>query len=181
MIQRKTLLTLTIILLTGCASSIPKPEIIQKEDVVILATTDDHEIAYIKKEGDLHRICAARPTDSVATDESGVSLGLSGFGKTENVGEMSGRGELGLGGRSPAVLVAREFLFRACELSNNINADSKTTIDIYKTFLKSLEKITAYHFVDGTKSVSSEVSPYKLSNSLTVEDIDQEDSEDSEE
>ena len=189
MIQRKISLMFATILLTGCASSVPKPEIIQRSGVDILAITDDYEVTYIKKPGDLQRICAARPADAVATDEAGISLGLSGLEKSQNIGEMSGRGELGLGGRDPAVLIAREFLFRACELSNNINANGQTTIDIYKLFLKSLEKITAHHLNDGTKSVSSEVSPYTIPKNSTIQnnkpddsdEIENQDEEDSDE
>lgn len=181
MIQQKIYLSIFVMLLSGCATAVPEPKIIQRAGGDVLITTDDHKVAYFKKYGSLERVCAARSSDAVATDESGITLGFSGLGKTESVGEMSGRGELGLGGRSPVVLITREFLFRACELSNNINADAQTTIDIYKTFLKSLETITQHHFNKGTTSMSSSLPPYTLPSVSTKDKTDENEDEDEDE
>ncbi len=160
MIQSRNYLIIgtALLLLSGCAATIPKPEKIQTSGINSLITTADHQVAYLKTLGDLQRMCGARPTDSVATDNSGVTLGFSQLSQTESIGTSSGRGELALGGRSPAVLITRELLYRACELTNNLNMNEKTSIDVYKMFLESLQIITLQHYNPGTQPISASLS-----------------------
>jgi hypothetical protein len=42
------------------------------------------------------------------------------------------------------VLISRELMYRACELSLNINADTALTLQIYERFLRSLEEIAKH-------------------------------------
>ena len=168
--------------MAGCASKIPETRIIERNGITAFVSTDDHKVAYIKSHGNLDRVCASWESDAVATDETGISFGLSSAtGQSENIGEVSGRGELGLGGRSPVVLMSREFLYRACELSNNLNSSPQTTIEIYKMFLKSLENIASSPPNNRTLSVSSSLPSYQfMSDSNTNKGEDDEDEKEDE-
>lgn len=119
--------------------------VIERDGIDAIVLTDDHKVSYIKQQGHIDRICAAVESAAVATDESGFSFGFSALGKSERVGEESGRGEVALGGRDPLVLIVREFLYRACEMTNNLNSDEEKTIQVYQMFLDSLEKIAETH------------------------------------
>ena len=70
----------------------------------------------------------------------GIRLALP-LGAQKSIGEDVSRGAMSLGGRNPGVLIAHELLYRACELSLNLNADSALTLKIYERFLQSLELV----------------------------------------
>ncbi|MEW6595342.1 MAG: hypothetical protein AB1413_10790 [Thermodesulfobacteriota bacterium] len=147
---------LMVVLCCGCAANIPQPMVIERDGIDAIVLTDDHKVSYIKQQGHIDRICAAVEADAVATDESGFSLGLSALGKSERIGEHSGRGELSLGGRDPLVLIAREFLYRACEMTNNLNSNEEKTIQVYQMFLDTLEKIAETHPAYGTAPAAAD-------------------------
>ena len=165
---------------SGCTASKTEPTMVDRDGIDAMVMTEDQEVTYIKKPGDLERICASRGADSVATSESAIVLGFSGGGGGENLGEQTGRGELGLGGRSPSVLITRELLYRACELTNNLNTDEATTIEIYKMFLQSLERIVKANLGVGTQSLGSYIQPPELTpqDADTDEDDDDDDDDD---
>jgi hypothetical protein len=57
------------------------------------------------------------------------------------MGESVGERAVPLSHPTALVLLARELLFRACELSLNLDADAEETRDIYERFLATLEAI----------------------------------------
>lgn len=91
---------------------------------------------------------------------SGHSVSLSaGVVSREGIGEGSFHGGEGLGGRSADVLLARELLYRACELATNLRADQELTLKIYDRFLTTLESISKYQTEPGTAAASAAVTP----------------------
>jgi hypothetical protein len=76
-----------------------------------------------------------------------VSAGLT---NSEGVSHSSTREAIDLGGRSADVLLARELLYRACELAANVNADRELTLKIYDQFLTVLQSISQYQTEAGT-------------------------------
>ncbi len=151
------LLIVVLVLLSACSASVPKPKMINREGINPLVLTDDHKVTYFKQDGHRERICASREADAVATSQTGVSMGFTTLGGTETIGEQSGRGELALGGRSPLVLITRELIYRACELTMNLNTDEKTSIEVYRMFLTSLAHIAKNHINQGSQPTSSEL------------------------
>jgi len=140
----KILLILPIsILFLGCSIKTPEVKIVERDNVNVLSNTSDLQMTFLKKQGELERYCGSRQSDVADTRSSGTTIGGSALGDSGNVGEGNSEGALSLGGRNPAVLIVREMLYRACELSMNLNADQKTSIEIYSKFLDSIEKITA--------------------------------------
>ncbi len=148
------LFTLVIsVFFLGCTAKTPTPIVLERDNVSAIANTADLQMTFIKKDGEKDRYCGPRQSDVADTRSSGATLGIGSLGKDENIGEGSSEGALSLGGRSPSVLIVREMLYRACELSMNLNTDSKTTIEIYTKFLDSIEKITAAQTGTGVVSV----------------------------
>ncbi len=129
-------------LLLGCTVKISKPMVLEREDISTISNTSDLQMTFMKEHGNENLYCGSRQSDVADVRSVGASLGASTLGEVGNLGEGSSEGALSLGGRSPSVLIVREMLYRACELSMNLNADAKTTIEIYSKFLDSIEKIT---------------------------------------
>ncbi len=127
---------------TGPAASRPtEGKFYDREGVDVILSPADTQSVYFKDLGSRERYCRSPQPDSVATFSEGVSVG-SPIGAGRGVGEDFSRGALSLGGRNPAVLISRELMYRACELSLNLNADTALTLQIYERFLRSLEEIT---------------------------------------
>jgi len=148
-----TLILVISIFFLGCSSKTSKPTVLERDNVSAISNTADLQMTFIKKHGDLDRYCGSRQSDVADTRSSGATLGVGTIGKSENIGEGSSQGALSLGGRSPSVLIVREMLYRACELTMNLNTDTKTTIEVYSKFLDSIEKITTSQTEVGTTSV----------------------------
>jgi len=81
-----------------------------------------------------------------STERSCRSVGpdfVTGQGDSISISAVGGGGVSGgksfdaavAGGRSPGLLALREILYRACELSLNLNADKQLSMEIYKHFL----------------------------------------------
>jgi hypothetical protein len=149
------ILSITMIF-SACASKSVKPFVTERDGVNAVSSTSDTQMTFIKKHGDADRYCAARPSDVADTSSSGVKLAGSALAESSDIGEGSSRGALSLGGRDPAVLITREIMYRACELSMNLNTDTKQTVEIYKTFLEFIKDITKKQTGTGTASVGAE-------------------------
>lgn len=137
-------LLLPLALLGGCAGqgllqSQPATEVINRQGVDALSQPPGRRTTYFKDHGSIERFCRDANPDFATTASEGVTLGIMPTGR--GVANDEARGALALGGRNPEVLIARELLYRACELTLNINADSALTLQIYERFLQSIEKI----------------------------------------
>ncbi len=144
--------------ITGCASapgtSIHK--VIERDGIDALLIPAEYREVYFSPQNSLDRHCRAPDPDFTVQASDSVSLGLSalGAGKQGDVGMGSGQAALGLGGRSADVLITRELMYRACEMSSNINADAQATIAIYERFLQAVENIANVQTEVGTGSAS---------------------------
>lgn len=142
--------------LSGCSGgglldSGPTAQVFDRQGIDVISEPSDRRATFFKDAGSTERFCRAPGPDFAVTASEGISLGLSlPVGGGKSVGQDEGKGALSLGGRNPEVLLAREMLFRACELSLNINADGKTSREIYERFLQSIEKISATQTGAGT-------------------------------
>ncbi len=148
------LLCSTVFFSSACAVKTTKPSVLQTGGISAISNTSDIQITVVKKHGAVERYCAARPSDVADTKSAGVSLtaGLAG-NSSEGINEGRSQGAISLGGRDPAVLIVREMMYRACELSMNLNADSKQTLEIYSTFMTAIQDIANTQTGDGNKAL----------------------------
>jgi hypothetical protein len=109
----------TVVIVGGCASNEISAKHIDREGIDAVIVDNAAKVTYIKENGHTEKFCAYRDADVESVAANGFSLGVSTGMGSESIGENSGHGALALGGRSPAVLIVRELMYRACELSIN--------------------------------------------------------------
>ncbi len=152
-----------IVLSSGCATVTRerKENLVDREGLDIVGAPADRLHIIIKESHSTERFCKGPGPDIAATASSGIALGVSGLGLPgkEEVADESSRGALDLGGRSPAVLLARELLYRACELNLNTNSDPKTAIAVYKMTVDAIERISAVQTGKGSVGLSASPPP----------------------
>lgn len=137
--------------LAGCASVVPpqQTEVTYAErggideqhrqvGLQILTVPEGERVMLIKSPDDVERVCSPRESDEGLSVSEGLSLSLPSGG---SVGEQVGDEAVALGQPTAIVQLARELLYRACELSLNLDADAATTREIYERFLSTLEVV----------------------------------------
>lgn|GEM_PF-2389406 len=132
-----------LLLLVGCTHFEPTPQFSKLEgEGVISHTASVSGISAVKRNSD-YLLCKEPPPDAVFTQEASEGFSFS-LISNSTAGEDSGEsieehsGELEMQGRTPAVLITRELMYRLCEMtrSHNLQAD-----DITKLYDKTLDLI----------------------------------------
>ncbi|HEX4943967.1 MAG TPA: hypothetical protein VFV55_06405 [Usitatibacteraceae bacterium] len=126
-----------------------------RDGVDVVTTSTARQMVMIKDPGSNERYCRGPDPDSSLTSSGGVTLSLPSSTGSKSVGAQKQEDALSFGGRSPAVLITRELMYRACELSMNINADADKTIAIYQEFVRSIERIVASQRQQGAAPLAS--------------------------
>ena len=155
-------LLLLLPLLAGCATTQleKKENLVDRMGIDVIGSPADRVHVVIKDDKSLERYCKGPGPDFSVTASNGVSLGASiPLASGANVGTTSGRGALDLGGRSPAVLLARELFYRTCELMVNIHADPTTSIALFKATMDAVERIAALEAPQADKSTVAASAP----------------------
>lgn len=137
--------------LAGCASVVPPQqtevdfaerrgidEQHREVGLQVFTVPEGERVMLIKSPDDVERVCSPRESDEGLSVSEGLSFALPSGG---SVGEEVGDRAVGLSHPTAIVLLARELLYRACELSLNLDADAEETRAIYERFLTTLEVI----------------------------------------
>ena len=146
--------------LSGCATSPAGSRqsemLIDRAGVDIIAADSTRQLTYLKERGATERFCRGPGADSMNTASEGVSVQLPIQGSPVGLGEQRTLGGVDLGGRNPAVLIARELMYRACELASNTNADGATERQIYLQFLQAVVSISKAQVGTGAAGLASD-------------------------
>ena len=134
---------LSALLVVGClptAGFLPKTDIeaFPKEGLLSSSPSVDNTMVQDPKN---HRIiCMGRGADAVfETSDSGdfklslINVGNSGGGDEAKVTDNAGEEEMM--GRTPAILMARELFYRACELTNNAKLSRDEALKVFNSVL----------------------------------------------
>ena len=92
------------------------------------------QIVLVQRHGKAERLCVGRGPDLGSSINEGVSLG----GDSKSAGENDAITEQDLGGRTEKVLLAREILYRACEIGLNHNTNLEETRRLYHEALQAI-------------------------------------------
>lgn len=139
-------------LLSSCVSFQPntsKHAVVNRNGLDIVIEDGSKKATVIKDLGSTERYCRTPNPDFAAVKGGSFAL-PTGIGTSVGASESSAIDSLG--GRSPAVLITRELMYRACELSLNVNADPDMTRAIYTQFLAIITVALADQTEDGVAS-----------------------------
>lgn len=159
----------------GCVAT-PRPVAAVQFQVggVDVASKDaESQMILFQTPDDVEKFCLAPPPDAVPTTQEGVSLFEGGVG----IGENAGEGAAILGGRGQAALIAREVLYRTCELSLNYHLDKDEAVALYQRTLALVEVLARSHLGPGSVSYAATA----VSSEMEEEDEDEDEGEDDEE
>jgi hypothetical protein len=142
-VLRVTLFLMLPTLLVGCgtfAKLVGNDDkghaIYDRQGLDFLVEDANKKTTIIKDKNSLERFCRSPNPDFAFGETSAVSLGL---GRGPSIDTSSGAAIDSLGGRSPALLITRELMYRACELALNLDADVALSREIYWRFLGTIE------------------------------------------
>lgn len=145
--------------LSGCAvlqPPVPEGKVFERGGVSMVVVPGGSRETYFSDPKSLERHCRAPSPDVSLTSSEGVSLNMPSLaGKGVGVGEDASTGALGLGGRSPAVLISRELLYRACELANNLNLPRDQSLKLFQDVMAVIVKVSAAQTGAGTAAAAS--------------------------
>lgn len=167
---RAVLFCFALFAVTGCSSILtPKPMVTDNfKGIHIYSTTSDMQSSFLKDSGSGEHFCDARASDVADTQSAGVGISAALTGQTEGFSESASRGALALGGRTPAVLITRELMYRTCEMIMNLSLDQDAALALYIKTLDIIAGIVKSDTLEGSASVlgSAQVQNVKLIDSV---------------
>jgi hypothetical protein len=178
-IAQVTLVIGALIAVTGCATP-PKPSITANfGGIRIYSTGADQQSSFLKQNNSGEYFCDSRASDVADTASNGIGLSASEFGSKEGISESHSRGAVALGGRSPAVLITREVMYRTCEIVMNLALDKKEALDLYIKTLNLVQSISKNDTNSGTSSISDSTSAQEIKMIDTTTPVSQKSIKDS--
>ena len=140
MMFKVILCSLSALLLVGCTGFSPKGEMTGFTQEGVLFASPSLDKTLVRDPKNHKKICMGRGADALyeTSESANFSLSLVSVANTQgdSVGETDNAGEEEMMGRTPAVLLARELFYRACELTNNAQLGSKEAVKIFNSVLK---------------------------------------------
>lgn len=141
--MKKTFIILfSAFVLTSCAG-LPTTQVnnYNPTDGIVMHTYNDSmQNAFFKEKPVYTKFCLEPSPDLGESASDSFILSDA----RESVGLKDGTKAVALGGRANLTLVTRTLMYRACELSMNLNADKDETLKIYDRFLDTIEKIAPH-------------------------------------
>ena len=143
--MKKLFAFLLFVPLMGCAKSIgPFIDSSDFPDSGIISEGPSLSTLIVRHPDKNRKVCLGRGADAAfELEESGsVSIAIVSVGKNddEKSGIQDSAGEEEMAGRTPAVLLARELFYRACEFSTNFQLTKQEAIKIYTSTLQAVQK-----------------------------------------
>jgi len=171
-IKKSMLLPLvaSVLLLTGCGGKTlisAKPSFNEKNTIEIVHDSAAG-IGYVLKQESKNPEKVCRTTSPDFVSGKADQLNLAGP-LASNIGASDAFEAVTLGGRSPTVLIVREMMYRACELSLNVNANLDQSLSIYKALLdETVKVVNAAPKITGTQSSSLNAPIVNMPNATPV-------------
>lgn len=113
------------------------------EQSSIVYANAEHRMMMISDPKSFRRFCAEPAPDASISITDSESEKVDVLGKEEKMGDTTSEVASSLGGRNSTVLLARDILYRACELLANTNANFMQSREIFLQSLKTIEALGA--------------------------------------
>ncbi len=167
------LVSVGAIVFSGCADLNNVSEILSlNPGLKAFAYSDDLQNTFVKKTPGGFRMCSQPDADAGASYDDGIEL-EAGAAKSDGLGMKNSVVGSSLGGRNPEVLIVRELMFRACELSTNYDVSYKEARSIYSEFLQAAVSMSDKQTGTGAAAVGGSISSQQnISSGASSDDSD---------
>lgn len=122
------------------------------DDIEMFTRNPELDVVVFKSPDDVEKFCMSPETDAVPTASVGFAFSYSGV----SASDTSGVGAGALGGRSEAVLIAREIMYRTCEITLNYDLTKEEALTLFNAALEKVEAVAATESGAGSAAVSFE-------------------------
>lgn len=154
-ISAHLLLFLPVMTLAACAHVNPTSVVNDVSGLKIYSDNGEKGFVFISDESNTQKFCMSPTPDAVAERGAGLTLRVPELRAIDGLQEASSIGAVSLGGRSTDVLLAREFLYRACEFSLNNQLTKQEAQTFYQLNLDLLKVVLTANSNDGVEGFSS--------------------------
>lgn len=139
-----------LLLLNGCGTlgSKSSSTIYDRKGVDVFVEPSTGISYLLTDEGTHDQFCMAPPPDLSDVKGSSDSLSVKGVAVTNDTALSVAT----LGGRSPAVLISREIMYRTCELYVNLKMTKQETILLFRDSLDRVMDVTKAQIARGTQT-----------------------------
>ena len=142
-VKRFSLVSILVLVLASCSSMRGAGQdssvIHERPGIDVVLVPESYVATYFTSEMHGERHCRAPDPDISVQSNDSIKLGDA---AGDSIGFTDGVSASELQGRSAELLLTRELMYRACEMTSNLNTDEKTTIAIYEQFLKAISEIS---------------------------------------
>jgi len=157
----KTLIALMVAAAAGCSPYVPEPKHVELKasaPSAVSHTASLSDTTAVPASSDLF-ICREPPPDATfqQAESADFSFSLIAFGDEEGTseGEEENSKEREMQGRTPSVPVARELMYRLCEMSRGAKLDKQDVLKLYAKTLAVIEKVTTTEAENTTITIGS--------------------------
>ena len=168
--------TLIILAISGCSSPTPVSRVIdvRSDKVAVVSNSAETTSALYQSNANKSYYCSSNAPDSTFSSSEGFDFSISFLnfgGESPESGEESNSssGDEMLG-RSPAVLAARDIMYRACELIGNLNLTSEQAIIVYTDSMKIAASILKTEAARATITQTSSLGVQESEGTATLPD-----------
>lgn len=146
--------------ISGCSTYSPKPYLSKVGNAEVITSTADLSSTLVNK----NYVCLQPSADATFSASNSDGINILNFGKnSDGVSDSNNQNGAEMTGRTPAVLLSRELMYRLCEIGNN---HSLSKDEMIKLYAKNLELIKAISLSEAKQTTIS------ISSGLTVESSD---------
>jgi len=149
--------------LLACASCSTQPHVItqpvKSDENIIISSSAAVTSGLLRDSSDIKHYCASVAADSTfnETAREGASISLFNIGRSapEKESVSAGVEETEMVGRTPALLVSREILYRICELTGNRSFTNNEVLKLYEKTIDAIVQIASKETANTSISIEA--------------------------
>ena len=162
--MHKSLLLISMCLsLMGFTSCSPQPHSVthpvKSGENLLISSSAAVSSGLLRDSDDIKHYCASVAPDATfnETVSEGASISMFNFGRSSPEKEVVSDGikETQMVGRTPAVLVSREILYRVCELTGNRSLTNEETLKLYEKSIEAIVQLASQEMANTSISLEA--------------------------
>ena len=149
--------------LLACASCSTQPHSVthpvKSDESLLISSSAAVTSGLLRDSDDIKHYCASVAPDATfnETTSEGASISLFNIGRSSPEKEVVSEGieETQMVGRTPAVLVSREILYRVCELTGNKSFTNKEVLKLYEKSIDAIVQLASQEMANTSISLEA--------------------------